>query len=420
MIKLPLKLAALLLAAIAAAVLWQQAQLSVLALTRIDPLPDTRTMMDEQRYAEAADHLGFFMAYDYVRDDPGAQALTQEIETRRASFRYQAGKLAEGVTTGTSDEAIGQTAGVVTDFLVIGDVRDLALQGIRLAKGEETDGVVVALSTIGLIATGAQLASGGATAATAGAAAPSVAATTAAKSGIVALKAARKLGKLPPWLGRAIIEAARATRQSRSLAAIADILGDANTLLKVRGGFKLLARTTDAASLKRMASFTETFGPKSATLYRIGGDLVTGTASRAGTLGKNMIELAATYGRGGLRALDKVGAIRFVKFSARASKVGYKGDALRLAARALIGIPAWLLYAVIGLGAAGWVPWNALSRRAGARGLCMPGPTRSPKSAERILAARRHHECANVRACEPSAAKPATCSLTLAALRCRR
>lgn len=56
-IKFPIKLGILLLAAVSAGVLWQQAQLSVLALSRIDPLPETRMMIAEERYAEAADYL---------------------------------------------------------------------------------------------------------------------------------------------------------------------------------------------------------------------------------------------------------------------------------------------------------------------------------------------------------------------------
>ncbi|MEO8248272.1 MAG: hypothetical protein ABI589_02785 [Burkholderiales bacterium] len=362
MIRIAIKFTFLLLAAIAALVLWQRAQLAVFALVRIDPLPDTRALIAEERYAEAADHLGFFMAFEYVNNDPDAQALEREIAAKRAGLRYQTGKLAEGVLAGTSDEPIGQAAGVITDFLVIGDLRDLALQGVHLARGEETDGVLVALSTIGLIATGAQMASGGATVASAGAAAPAVAVSTAAKSSIALLKTARKLGALPPWLGRSLVASAKTARETRSLAAVTDVLADTRALLQARGGFKLLSKTTSAASLKRMASFTASFGPQSATLYRIGGELVVDAASRAGKLGKDAVPLAATFGRGGLRVLDNLGALRFAKYSARASKVAYKGDAARLVARWLIRIPDWVLLTIALVAVAACIPWRALSR----------------------------------------------------------
>lgn len=360
MIKLSLKLGILLLAAVAAAVLLQQSQIAVLALSRTDPLPDARAMVAEERYAEAADYLCFFMDYEYINQNSEAQALHQEIEKRRGEFDYQAGKLAEGLFAGTSDETIGQVAGVMSDFLVIGDLRDLAVQGGNLAQGEETDKVMVALASLGVIATGAQIASGLGTVATGGAAAPTVAGTTAAKSGLVVLKTARKLGKLPPWLGKTIIKAGKTARETKSLGPVTDLLGDVNMLAKTRGGFMLLSRTRDTVSLKRMATFAEIFSFNSATLYRIGGDLVVNTAQHAGTLGKDTIQLAATFGRSGLRVLDKVGAIKFVKYSARASKMAIKGDIFHLVARLLLGVPNWMLYALVALGAAVWLPFSVL------------------------------------------------------------
>ena len=131
-------------------------QLAVLALTRTDPLPRTRELVAQERYAEAAQYLDYFMAYGYVRGDPAAQHLAREIAARRESLAYQAGKAAEGVWSGQSDEAVGQAAGVISDFLVIGDLRDLARQGWLYAQGEETDPVLIALASLGVAATAVQ------------------------------------------------------------------------------------------------------------------------------------------------------------------------------------------------------------------------------------------------------------------------
>jgi hypothetical protein len=111
-----------------------------------------------------------------------------------------------------------------------------------------------------------------------------------------------------------------------------------------------------------MATFTETFGNHSATLYRIGGDQALKVAPRAGDLGAATIKQAATFGQGGLRVLDKVGALRFTKFSARAGKIAYKGNALQLLARLLMDVPDWLLYLLVGLGAAVWIPGRWMIR----------------------------------------------------------
>lgn len=360
MIKLFIKLGILLLAAVSVEVLWQQAQLSVFALSRIDPLPETRAMVLEEHYAEAADYLGFYMNYEYVSQNPEVQALYRDISDKRENWRYQANKFAEGVLAGTSDEVIGKMTGVATDFLVIGDLRDLAQQGIKCAKGEETDKVLVALASLGVIVTGAQVVSGAGTVATGGAAAPTVVGTTAVKSGLVTLKIARKLGKLPPWLGETIVKSAKMAKETKSLAALTGVLGDVSTLAKIRGGFNLLSKTKDAASLKRMAFFAETFGLNSAALYRIGGDLVVSSAQQAEKIGKDIIQLAATFGQSGLRALDKVGVIKYVKFSTRASKMAYKGDIFHLLARLLLMVPAWILYMIVALSAVTWLPWRGL------------------------------------------------------------
>jgi len=365
MIKLSIKLFLLTLALVAAGVLWQRSQLTVLALARIDPLPETRALIAAGRWAEAADYLEFFMDYDYVSADPAAQALRQDIEQQRSDWKYRADKLREGLLFGTSDETIGQAAGVVTDFFVIGDLRDLVRQGANLARGEEVDEVLVALATIGVVASAAQYASLAGTAATGGAAAPVAAGTTAAKNSLSVLKIARKLGQLPPWLGKTLVATAKTVKETKSLAPVADLLGDVHTLTKTPGSLRLLGQTRDAAALKRMAHFANTFGARGATLYRLGGEVAVDLAQRAGTLGRDTIRLAATFGQDGLRALDRLGALKFVKYSARVSKVAYKGDAVRLLARWLLSVPQWLLATLVALGAAVWWPWRWMLRSAG-------------------------------------------------------
>ncbi|MCT7656345.1 hypothetical protein MBH78_20365 [Oceanimonas sp. NS1] len=117
-------------------------------------------------------------------------------------WRYRFEKLSEGLVLGTSDETIGMAAAVATDFLVIGDIRILPIRAFTLARGRRRR-----RSTGGTIYPGAggyhgPVGSGAGTLATAGAAAPATAGATVAKSGIVALKTARRLGSLPPWLGK--------------------------------------------------------------------------------------------------------------------------------------------------------------------------------------------------------------------------
>jgi len=360
--RLPIKIFLLILACVSAGVIWQQAQLSVLALSHINPVPEVEALVAEERYAEAADYLDFFLNYDYVRDDPKAKALHAEIEKVRNSFSYQASKLGEGLLAGTSDEGIGKKAGVITDFFVIGDIRDLTAQGANWVQSEDVDEVVAALAAIGVVATAAQVASAAATVATAGAAAPAAVGSTAIKGGVTILKSARKLGKLPPWLGKTLVKSAKTVKTTKKLDSVTDLFSDVYSLARTRGGLNLLTKTSDAASLRRMAAAAETFGDSTATLYRIGGQAFLKTAGRAGQFGTDSIKLASTYGAKGLRALDKVGPTRFIKYSARASKIAYKGDLFDLVARFLAMLPMWILYLLCSLGIVVWIPWRWLRR----------------------------------------------------------
>jgi hypothetical protein len=360
-IKLQVKLVLLLLVSVSVFVLWIQMHHSLLALFRIDPLPETRKMLDEERYSEAADYLEFFMNYDYVNKNPEAQSLYEEIENNRKKWIYQLNKLVEGLFTGTSDETIGQISGVATDFFLIGDIRDLTKQGINYVQEEEVDEVLIALASLGLLASAAQVVSGAGTVATGGAAAPSAVGATSVKSGLIVLKKARKLGGLPPWLSKTIIEAAKTAKQSRSLGALSDILGNISVLAKTRGGFKLMSQSKNAADLQRIAKFADTFGSQSSTIYRIGGKLAIDTAQKTEKYGKETIKLSATFGKEGLHVLNKVGAIKFTKVASRTSKMIYKGDILKLLAKFLLLFPTWFLYFIVFFGTVALIPHRLLA-----------------------------------------------------------
>ncbi|RMX05986.1 hypothetical protein D8I35_12680 [Corticibacter populi] len=348
-----LRLLLVLLAVAAALVWWQRGQLAVLALTRTDPLPEVEALVARQRYAEAAELLDFFLQYDYVRTRPEAQQLHEAIETRRSSLSYQAGKIAEGVLHGRSDENIGQIAGIASDFLVIGDLRDLGIQAWRYARDEETDPVLIALSSLGLAASAAQLGSAWGSAATAGAGAPALAASTSAKSTITTLKTLRHLGRLPAWLSETLVQSARQLRRQRNtdgLAPLQAIFADVATLQATPSGLRLLAATRDATDLRSAARFAKIHGRHSGTLQRIGGTALVGNVQLSERLGRDAVELAATYGQRGLRVLGQTGALRFAKYSARAAKIGWKGDIWRLLAGWLARLPGALLLALMAAG----------------------------------------------------------------------
>lgn len=349
-----LRLLLMVLGVLAALVWWQQQQLAVLALSRIDPLPEVGQLMQQQRYAEAAQYLDFFLQYDYVQNNPDALALQQQIAEQRSGWLYQAGKLADGVLFGQSDEEIGQVAGIASDFFVIGDVRDLTIQGWRWMHDEKTDPVLIALSGLGVAATAVQVGSAVVSGSTAGASAPVTAPVaglaTSAKGSIATLKLMRRTGHLPNWLGDALVDGARQMRRQGNLQGLGGLqilLDDVWTLSRVPGGARLLAGTADAADLARVARLARKHGEHTATLHRVGGSALLEGASTFERMPAATVQMAATYGQRGLRTLERTGAARFVKYTARASKVVYKGDWWRLLARWLGQLPVWALAALV-------------------------------------------------------------------------
>lgn len=246
----------------------------------------------------------------------------------------------------------------MSDFLVIGDIRDLSIEGWKYVKGEEVDEILVALSTIGVVATGTQVASAVGSVGTAGAATPTVAASTTAKTSIVMLKTARKLGKLPKWLLKGIKEAAIAVKESKSIAKLTDLFDDVYKLAKTKGGLEILSKTTDAASLKKMANFADKFGDNSLMMIKLGGEKVLRAGEKIQDA--HVIKQATAYGENGVALLNRVGANKFMKImkimpKKGLAKIGWKH---RLALPNLLNklLPTWALYVLAFSGIAIWLP----------------------------------------------------------------
>ncbi|THU02008.1 hypothetical protein E9531_08395 [Lampropedia puyangensis] len=331
---------------IAALVWWQKGQIAVWALVRTDPIPEVQQMVDRGLLADADQYLGFFMDYDYVRNNPQAQQLQETIAEKRSSSLYQLQKIGEGLALGHSDESAGQIASVISDLMVIGDLRDLAVQGWHWSQDEATDPVLIALASIGVAASAAQLGAAAATVPTAGASTAVTVSATTAKTALTTLKTMRRLNKLPDWIGSSLITTARQIRQQRSWNGLVDaqtLLTDVTTLSRVPGGAKLLEQTRDAVSLAQAARFARLQGSRTQALVHISADALPQTMRMTERYGAQAVALAATFGKQGLHVLDSTGAVAFAKYSARATKLAYKGDAFRVLARWLTQLSSTVL-----------------------------------------------------------------------------
>jgi len=311
-------------------------------LTQIDPLPHTQELIKQKKYADAYEYMSYFMEYDYVSSNPEAQKLYKYIQEVRKSYDYKANKVIEGILKGKSDETLGQLSAIASDFLVIGDIRDLAIQGTNYANDKEVDKVILALSSIGLLTSASTIYSLGA--------------TSPIKSSISLLKYGKRAKKLPPWLSKQLVHEAKALRQTKSLTKLEELLKPINKLydkVGLKQTLDLLKQTKNLGELKTVVKFSSRFGKKSSVLLKITKDEAKVYAKRLPNVTDKNFLYASSYGKEGLKGLQKLGSAKFIKRTralANLSKTAYKGNLDSLLTYLLKTIPTSLLYATVFLG----------------------------------------------------------------------
>ena len=149
---------------------------------------------------------GWLLAAPDILKDPALRAEDEDLQIVRSvehlrpdlGFRYRQATspigrsaafleaAAEGAVSGRPDSAAHLAGAVTADFLVVGDIRDLAIQGKAWADGGDPDWFLFGVSAAGLALTAATVASAG------GAAPP--------KAGVSALKSAKRADRLSPNL----------------------------------------------------------------------------------------------------------------------------------------------------------------------------------------------------------------------------
>ena len=126
-------------------------------LAEIDKLPDhdyvseIRSLIKEKRYAEA-----IVLCEDVQKlelpcaTDVGV--LKAEAERESKKFWNRILKSGRAFVTGNPDSSIEEIgAGIVSDMLMYGDIRDLVKQGWYKITGKETDPLLAALAAVGLV-----------------------------------------------------------------------------------------------------------------------------------------------------------------------------------------------------------------------------------------------------------------------------
>lgn len=243
--------------------------------------------------ALAEDDAALATSYVALADARGL-ALPAELRARveaangaMAQALRSAGAFGMGFVTGQPHDLAGLAGAAASDLMVWGDIRDAGREGLKLARGEDADELILGLSAVGIAVTAG-------TYATVGASLP-------VRMGISLVKVAKRTGRLSAGLLRAFT---RAARESVDLAALRRLIAsptmDATAL-------KGVVRTDRLGTLTRMLDDAATVQAKAGSRAALEGLKVAESgrdlsrvARLADAKGAQTLAILKTLGRGAI------------------------------------------------------------------------------------------------------------------------
>lgn len=308
-------------------------------LQQVDPLPRARELADAGEYCQALEYLDYFMDYDYVKNDPKVNELYDQIKRKRESYLFVGTDIATGVLKGKGACLESLVSATVSDFFLIGDVRDLAL-GLtnKYYYGQGADDFTMALAGVGLLASGV-------TYVTAGAGAP-------VKTSLSVLKLAKKLNKIPASLQKSLTKIFRRSVVARDLKPIMPVAQSIYRIsrtpgLKMGDMFTVLSRSRNVRDIKTMERVALTYGKKTGKFLHLGGDAPVALVRRF-PMDRHAVEALDTaikYGTDGTRLLAKIGPTKFLnyvrvtKYAARTTRSVWQGRLNHLLVKTMSMLP---------------------------------------------------------------------------------
>ncbi|MDI4656093.1 hypothetical protein [Xanthobacter autotrophicus] len=193
-----------------------------------------------------------------------------------------------GFVTGEPRDLAGLAGAATSDLMVWGDIRDAGREGLKLARGEDADELILGLSAVGIAVTAG-------TYATVGASLP-------VRIGISLVKVAKRTGRLSAALARSLT---RAVRESVDFAALRRLAAAPATV--DAAAVKGVVRTQRLTDLTRMLDDTARIEAKAGTRAALEGLKVADSGrdlSRVARLaeakGSQTLAILKTLGRGAI------------------------------------------------------------------------------------------------------------------------
>ncbi len=308
-------------------VLWKTGELEMIkqveTLKPVDPIPKVIKLRNEGKICEALDYIELFRNNDRVRSNLKLESLYNELLKTRESYYFRTGQIFKGAVSGSGACAEAAVSAVVTDFLIIGDVRDLVIEEAKRFRGEDTDEFIEALAGMGIVLSAATYASGGG-------AAP-------VKGSLSALKIAKRMGKLSKPMQKSLIKAFKQVKRTKSLRKLSrmsrSLYNLASTPNVRRNLLYILSKSDDIKDITRIERAAKVYGKNTVKFMKLGGDESIDIARK---FAKNRdltkaMNRAVQYGEDGTRILRKTGPTKFLtylriaKYGERAIRTTYQG-----------------------------------------------------------------------------------------------
>lgn len=217
--------------------------------------------------------------------------LRKQVEAANgagAQALHSAKAFGMGFLTGQPTDLAGLAGAATSDLMVWGDIRDVGREGLKIARGEEPDQLILGLSAVGIAVTAG-------TYATVGASLP-------VRMGISLVKVAKRTGRLSAGLLRSFT---RAARESVDFVALRRLLSGSAAV--DGAAVKSVVRTDRLATLTRMLDDTARVETKAGTRAALeglkvaeGGRDLSRVARLADAKGVQTLAILKTLGRGAI------------------------------------------------------------------------------------------------------------------------
>ena len=275
-----------------------------------DYLPEIRELAAAGRLGEAEHLADWVLNGSSVENRDAISAVREEVHRKRTSLASRIYRAGKGflVGDGASVEELG--GAVVSDFLLWGDLRDLAIQGYNKARGRETDPVIAGLAAVGVVTSVAAYVPD-----------PAEGVEVSADASISLLKTFRKTGHLSKKFGGVLVDGCRESVKAKSLTkGLKEIVVGMKGLFDGAGSARAAAvmkHVDDADALKAAAKIAKASPEPLAILVRAHGakgiDAVRELAKAEN--GAETLAKAARKGPDGMKVL-----LKYPKYAARTAK----------------------------------------------------------------------------------------------------